>query len=69
VPDPQLRAFADEVGFAPDFVAADAAGTQPLKGRNLELKIKASGSTFDIVTVAHSFSEGSSTITAILFSS
>jgi trypsin-like peptidase/effector-associated domain 1 (EAD1)-containing protein len=50
VPDPQLRAFADEVGFAPDFVAANAAGTQPLKGRNLELKIKASGSTFDIVT-------------------
>jgi V8-like Glu-specific endopeptidase len=50
VPDPQLRRFADEVGFAPDFVGVDAAGTQPLRGRSLELKIKASGSTFDIMT-------------------
>ena len=45
VPDPQLRAFSDEVGFAPDFVAADQASAVALKGRELELKIEESGTT------------------------
>ncbi|MER9240911.1 trypsin-like peptidase domain-containing protein [Mesorhizobium sp. M0633] len=50
VADPQLHQFADVVGFAPNFVAVDASGIHVLKGRNLELRIKASGTTFDIVT-------------------
>jgi hypothetical protein len=56
VPDPGLRAFANEVGLAADVVAADQAtvqassGTRELKGNNLELKIKESGSTFDVLT-------------------
>ncbi len=50
VPDPQLRAFSDEVGFAPDFVAADQGSETLLRGRQLELKIEESGTTFDIVT-------------------
>jgi hypothetical protein len=45
VPDPQLFEFSKDAGFAPDVVTADAAGVTPLKGRNLELKIKALGST------------------------
>jgi V8-like Glu-specific endopeptidase len=50
VPDPALYAFSDEVGFAPDFVEAIADDTAPLKGRQLELKIEESGTTFDILT-------------------
>jgi V8-like Glu-specific endopeptidase len=50
VPDPALCAFSDEVGFAPDFVEAIADSTVPLKGRQLELKIEESGTTFDILT-------------------
>src|SRR5262249_24731368 len=50
VPDPQLRAFAEEVGFAPDIVATDEGGEAPLTGRQLEAKIEESGTTFDILT-------------------
>jgi V8-like Glu-specific endopeptidase len=49
-PDPDLRAFAAEVGFAPDFVASGDGGEIPLKGHDLQLKIEDSGTTFDIVT-------------------
>jgi hypothetical protein len=50
VPDPQLLEFSKDVGFAPDVVAADPAGVAPLRGRQLELKIRDSGSTFEILT-------------------
>jgi hypothetical protein len=51
VADPELRRFANEVGFAADVVAAERESVTPLKkARELELKIRASGSTFDIVT-------------------
>jgi len=50
VPDPALCAFSDEVGFSPDFVAAVTDAEPSLNGRQLELKIEESGSTFDIVT-------------------
>jgi V8-like Glu-specific endopeptidase len=49
VPDPQLSAFLDECGFSPDFTASDQNGSTPLKGRQLELKITESGTTFDIL--------------------
>jgi hypothetical protein len=48
--DPQLAAFVEEVGFGPDFVAAEESGETPLRGRQLELKIEESGTTFDILT-------------------
>jgi hypothetical protein len=51
VPDPRLRQFAGPLGFAPDVVNAATPDVVPLKKyRELELKIRDSGSTFDIVT-------------------
>jgi V8-like Glu-specific endopeptidase len=50
VRDPALLAFAEEVGFAPDIVVADQVPEAPLKGRQLELKIEETGTTFDILT-------------------
>jgi V8-like Glu-specific endopeptidase len=48
VPDPTLRDFSDHVGFSPTFT--DEGGELPLKGRQLELKVVDSGTTFDILT-------------------
>jgi len=47
--DPKLRAFANEVGLAAQVVDGGSAGS-PMNNRALELKIKASQSTFDILT-------------------
>jgi V8-like Glu-specific endopeptidase len=48
--DPGLLAFAEAVGQAPVAVAADGAGLRLLKQRELELKIRAAQSTFDVLT-------------------
>jgi hypothetical protein len=49
VADPQLIEFLNESGFSPEIVASDQDSVMPLKGRQLELKITESGSTFDIL--------------------
>jgi hypothetical protein len=50
LPDPHLLTFSDKVGFAPDFVASDKDGEILRRGRELELIIEKSRTTFDIVT-------------------
>jgi hypothetical protein len=49
VPDPHLLEFLKELGFAPNIVTSNENSVTALKGRQLELKIRDSGSTFDIM--------------------
>ena len=49
--DPDLQAFADEFGQAPQTIAVDKQGNRTvLRGNALQLKIKGAQSTYDIVT-------------------
>lgn len=48
--DPGLLSFGERFGLSPKTVAPSAAGTTPLTAAQLELKIKAAQSTFNIVT-------------------
>jgi V8-like Glu-specific endopeptidase len=48
--DPGLLEFGERFGFSPATVEADGPSSAPLRGKQLELKIKAAQSTFDIGT-------------------
>jgi len=48
--DPGLSEFAERYDLSPRLVSSNVRGTQMLSGSSLELKIKESQSTFDIVT-------------------
>ncbi len=48
--DPGLLEFGESFGFSPAAVEVDGGSSVPLRGKQLELKIKAAQSTFDIGT-------------------
>jgi Trypsin-like peptidase domain/Effector-associated domain 1 len=48
--DPGLMEFGERFGLSPATVTVDGGSSAPLRGRQLELKIKAAHSTFDIGT-------------------
>jgi Trypsin-like peptidase domain/Effector-associated domain 1 len=48
--DPGLQAFSQEFGYSPSTVSVANGGAAPVRGPQLELKIKESSSTFDILT-------------------
>lgn len=48
--DPGLMAFGERFGLSPTTVSDDGNGLTPVQGRQLELRIKAAQSTFDIGT-------------------
>lgn len=50
--DPQLAAFAEQIGQAPQVVTRDSTGVLvPSSGRELELRIKSSNFSFDVVAL------------------
>jgi hypothetical protein len=65
--DPALMTFGEAVGFAPEFVTTGGGATTYLKGHNLELRIKESGSTYDIIAWRERVAEIESRVCRIEF--